>query len=275
MTNEDGEASMIGALTIDTASIETATVTINTLTISGKQVTLDVFRQLQDAVLINHDGSLAGPPWGMVNYHQKSCDKLAMHVHVVWQLGDQLRHDTIQRPRWEPYWSDVCDALVFAAGTVERLLNVTWGDDPVPSPPRDPVRPRQFRWSWPKSGRKNQNPVQAPPHDPVPPPPEEPVQSARFRWNRPKFGRESYREGGEELIFPIDGIECSGHLPAEAGSWGIWDGGPELAAQHAAANSAALLAQLKEEVAAEKERRARHEARWAEILDLPQLFIAG
>jgi hypothetical protein len=38
----------------------------------GKQVTLDVFRQLQDAVLINHDGSLAGPPWGMVNYHQKS-----------------------------------------------------------------------------------------------------------------------------------------------------------------------------------------------------------
>jgi hypothetical protein len=29
-----------------------------------------------------------------------------------------------------------------------------------------------------------------------------------------------------------------------------------------------------EEVAAEKERRARHEARWGEILDLPQLFIA-
>ncbi len=52
-------------------------------------------------------------------------------------------------------------------------------------------------------------------------------------------------------------------------------GGPELAAEHAAADYAALLAQLKEEVAAEKERRARHEARWAEILDLPQLFIAG
>jgi hypothetical protein len=33
-------------------------------------------------------------------------------------------------------------------------------------------------------------------------------------------------------------------------------------------------AQPTEEVAAEKERRAKHEARWAEILDLPQLFIA-
>ena len=82
------------------------TVTINTLTISGKQVTLDVFRQLQDAVLINHDGSLAGPRWGMVNYHQKSCDKLEKHVLVVWQLGDQLRQDTVQPPRWEPFRSE-------------------------------------------------------------------------------------------------------------------------------------------------------------------------
>ena len=68
----------------------------------------------------------------------------------------------------------------------------------------------------------------------------------------------------------LDDIECSGHC-AENDMWG---GGPELAAEHSAADRDALLAQLKEEVAAEKERRARHEARWAEILDLPQLFIA-
>ena len=95
VTNEDG------ATTGDTWSIEPATVTINTLTINGKQVTLDVFRQLKQAVLINHDGSLAGSPWGLVNYHQKRCDKLEKHAHVVWQLGDQLRQDTIQPPRWE------------------------------------------------------------------------------------------------------------------------------------------------------------------------------
>jgi hypothetical protein len=137
VTNEDG------ATTGDSWSIEPATVTINTLTINGKQVTLDVFRQLKEAVLINYDGSLAGSPWGLVNYHQKRCDKLEEHAHVVWQLGDQLRQDTIQPPRWEPYGSEVCDAFVFAAGTVERLLGLTWGHDPVP-PPQDPVRPR---WS--------------------------------------------------------------------------------------------------------------------------------
>ena len=70
------------------------------------------------------------------------------------QLGDQLRQDTIQPPSWEPYCSDVCDALVFSAGTVERLPHIIMlGHEPVPPPPRDPVRPCQFRWSWLKFGR--------------------------------------------------------------------------------------------------------------------------
>jgi hypothetical protein len=59
VANEDGRN------TGNTGSIEPATVTINTLTINGKQVTPDIFLQLKDAVLINHDGSFAGPPWGM------------------------------------------------------------------------------------------------------------------------------------------------------------------------------------------------------------------
>jgi hypothetical protein len=65
-----------GATTGDTGSIEPATVTINTLRINGKQVTLAVFRQLKAAALINHHGSLAGPPWGMVNYHQRDATSL-------------------------------------------------------------------------------------------------------------------------------------------------------------------------------------------------------
>jgi hypothetical protein len=76
-----------------------------------------------------------------------------------------------------------------------------------------------------------------------------------------------------EWIFSIDGIECSGHLTPELARLGL--GGPELAAGHSAADYDALLAHLKEEVAAEKGRLARHEARWVEILDLPQLFIAA
>src|SRR5215217_4920858 len=79
-----------------------------------------------------------GPQWTLrrrpppVLYHQKGCDKLEKHAHVVWQLDDQLRQDTIQPPRWEPYRSDTCDALVFAAGTMERLPNITWPSGPPP-----------------------------------------------------------------------------------------------------------------------------------------------
>jgi hypothetical protein len=119
VTNDDG------ATTGDTWSIEPATVTISTLSVNGKQVTLDVFRQLKQAVLINHDGSLAGSSWGLVNYHQKRCAKLEKHAHVVWQLDDQLRQDTIKPPHWEPYSSATCDALVFSAGTIERLPDIT------------------------------------------------------------------------------------------------------------------------------------------------------
>jgi hypothetical protein len=91
------------------------------------------------------------------------------------------------------------------------------------------------------------------------------VQPARFRWNPPD-GHVSRREGVDELIFWLDGIEWSGHLRPRYSSWG----GPELAAEYSAADRTALYAQLKDEVAAEKERRAKHEATWAEILDLPQ-----
>ena len=163
MTDEDGAA------TGDTWSIEPGTVTINTLTINGKQVTVDVFRQLKEAVLINHDGSLAGSPWGLVNYHQKRCDKLEKHAHVVWQLGDQLRQDTIQAPRWEPFRSATCGALVFARGTMKRLPGSTmWSG----VPPEDPVRPRQSRPSW-FSRKSHQDLVRAPP--------DEPEEPARFR----------------------------------------------------------------------------------------------
>jgi hypothetical protein len=184
---------------------------------------------------------------------------------VVWQLDDQLRQDTIQPPRWDPYRSDTCDAVVFAYGTMERL----------PGPPAaDPVRPRQSRPSWPRlAARAILMLFQPPPEEPLQPRPEEPEEPARFRWERPKFGRTGYHAGVDELIFRIvelDGIECAGDLPPHGDRWG----GPQLAAEHSAADRAALRAQLKDEVAAEKERRAEHEARWAEVQNLPQLFIA-
>ena len=74
------------------ATIKTAAVEIRALIVSGKQVTLAVFRQLDDEDLIVwHEGEfvLAGIPWGRVNYHPDQCNA-TNHFHVVWQKEDQL-----------------------------------------------------------------------------------------------------------------------------------------------------------------------------------------
>jgi len=86
-------------LTVHNAEIRTATVEIRTLTVSGKQVTLAVFRQLVEARLFDEAGNLRGIPWGTVNYHfAKRCGDLGVHHHVVWQRGSDLRRSTVEKP---------------------------------------------------------------------------------------------------------------------------------------------------------------------------------
>jgi hypothetical protein len=84
------------ALTVQAAEIRTAAVEIKTLTVSGKQVTLAVFRQLREKPLIAEDGALNGIPWGIVNYHPEKCayDRPA-HWHIVWQDGSELLRSTV------------------------------------------------------------------------------------------------------------------------------------------------------------------------------------
>jgi len=78
------------AITTKEATIRTATVALKTLAISGKQVTLSVFRQLIDEDLIDpYTGKLNGVPWGTVNYFWGDCEP--DHLHVVWQKGSELR----------------------------------------------------------------------------------------------------------------------------------------------------------------------------------------
>lgn len=81
---------MTKILTTQNAQITTAAVEVKTLTISGKQVTLSVFRQLIHEDLVSEDGALNGLPWGHVNYHPWKCEG-ASHLHVVWQKGEELR----------------------------------------------------------------------------------------------------------------------------------------------------------------------------------------
>lgn len=113
-------------LNVHEATVNTVTVTVKTLTIGRRQVTQAVFRQLIKEQLLdfnellNDDPELTfrGLPWGTVNYHPDKClngeSRMPVHVtgkhlHVVWQLGDELRRTTVFEPikewEWTP-WSD-------------------------------------------------------------------------------------------------------------------------------------------------------------------------
>lgn len=103
-------------LTVHNAAIATARVEIKTLTVSGKQVTLAVFRQLREEPLLGHDGILAGQPWGVVNYHPDKCAALPDHWHVVWQQDtDLLRSMVPKQAVHEEFWPDEGDRLITAA----------------------------------------------------------------------------------------------------------------------------------------------------------------
>jgi len=84
------------------ATIKTASVEIKALTVSGKQVTLALFRQIVEERLIDESTlQYRGMPWGTVNYHLEMCkDMRRDHIHVVWQKGEELRRSAIEQYRW-------------------------------------------------------------------------------------------------------------------------------------------------------------------------------
>ncbi|MFJ6615436.1 hypothetical protein ACIQPT_34750 [Streptomyces sp. NPDC091289] len=89
-------------LTPQNATITTATVAVKTLTIGSKQVTLAVYRQLQEQRMAS-----TAVPWGRINHcPNNACRQPARdrgfglwpdHCHVVWQQGDELRRATVWR----------------------------------------------------------------------------------------------------------------------------------------------------------------------------------
>lgn len=94
---------MTKQLTTENATITTVTIEIKALTLSGRQVTLSVFRQLPESDILDIDYSeednpvlMNGTPWGTVNYCLPSCPK-TKHIHVVWQDSDTLYRSTTNR----------------------------------------------------------------------------------------------------------------------------------------------------------------------------------
>ncbi|MEH0553425.1 hypothetical protein [Streptomyces sp. B21-101] len=110
-------------LTTQNASITTVAIEVKALTIGSKQVTQSVFRQLQEEPLIAHDGTLNGVPWGRVNYHPDCSHYRRQHMHVVWQVGDELRRARVDcTPRFDPDGKQAGAPAEFVTEKGDRLL---------------------------------------------------------------------------------------------------------------------------------------------------------
>lgn len=119
---------MTRTITAHEATVKTATVDVKALTISGRQVTLSVFRQLKDEPLVDEDtGQLRGVPWGIVNYFWGDCAKTNTHLHVVWQVGDQLRRACCwPKPNMEPNYHTESWHGPTAKGWTSRKNRTHW-----------------------------------------------------------------------------------------------------------------------------------------------------
>lgn len=113
-------------LDVQTAEIATVQAEVRCLTVSGKQVTLAVFRQLEESPLLTGSWDLQGPAWGRVNYHPDRCTDEREHMHVVWQRGDELRRSRIDRPA--PH-----DGVLWAESDAWLRAAVSGGWRPLPS----------------------------------------------------------------------------------------------------------------------------------------------
>ena len=80
-------------ISVEDASLSTATVEIQTITVRGRKVTQALFKQFQKESIFNDDLSLNGVPWGWVSYFWGLDATLASAdaINLVWQKGSELR----------------------------------------------------------------------------------------------------------------------------------------------------------------------------------------
>ncbi len=88
-------------LTKDHAIIHTATIDVKIMRLNKRQVTMAVFRQLDAESIFNSNGTLAGKPWGRVNYTWKDSPR-GTAFHIVWQDGDSIKRSAVPRDIWGP-----------------------------------------------------------------------------------------------------------------------------------------------------------------------------
>ena len=89
----------VKALAMNEVTILQASIEVKVIKIGNRQVTLSVFRQLPEGMVIHQvDCQIMGVPWGRVNYHV-DCEKAAdHHFHVVFQRDGKLFRSIVESP---------------------------------------------------------------------------------------------------------------------------------------------------------------------------------
>lgn len=82
-------------ISVEDISIKTASIEVKTLTLTRKQVTLAVFRQLDNIYCIDMDDfKIRGKIWGRINYHH-NCIESKKHLHLVCEISKKIYHGII------------------------------------------------------------------------------------------------------------------------------------------------------------------------------------
>lgn len=247
------------ALTIENAQLKTISVEIQALVVGGKQVTLSVFRQLVEENIINHDGSLAGTPWGWVNYKLEGYPKEAKNL--VWVKGRELRRCIIKKPCWDIFayaeYAPIAD-FVRRGGYPGMVSNdELW---------RCAEMYEALRWPWEYAGVKgcvffhaNLTRIMAL------------WVIERIGWpSLPyhlahDYGRRTSLDEFEAAVFAL-WRPLTGWHQRRLFTHVDWE--------NPTADGAEFVKIIKSAFSDEAKRRALHEKRWQELQDLPQLFIA-
>ncbi|MEU5345705.1 hypothetical protein AB0H18_33560 [Streptomyces sp. NPDC020766] len=255
---------MTKQLTTQNATITTVAVEVKTLTITGKQVTLAVFRQLREEQLVADDGTLNGTPWGYVNYHPDKCAGND-HWHLVWQRDEELLRSRVERePKWRALCPDDADRYLDASILAWATDPATTAEQcPLPSRNGNPGYPAFMEirnWSHPNGVRFMDQPSEAAM--------KVAVGAAKIKEYRRRSQDDSVREYSRK----------------DHARW--------AAQEEASDNYTSALRQLTDECAAygrtlaelhsdcgalaeaEFERQQRHHLVRRQLADLPQLFIA-
>jgi hypothetical protein len=252
---------MVAQLTVHNAEIKTAAVEIKALTVSGRQVTQSVFRQLKESALVTENGHLAGLPWGSINYHPDKCGDDTSHLHVVWQKDQELRRARVDAPGFGRWFCESGDAFITSSvADWIRGGSQFWGGK-CPLAEQRHYKDR-FTSNFITLHGEHSDVVVA----------MDPAEAAAVAANATSELREAEQRVAEETVG-----DPRWRAESLASSRKVFDDAMaslDMICAGYNATTAGLFDQYKADLDAEASRRARHQARWAELLDLPQLFIA-